>query len=463
MTEKEMKKVIPIIIEGLQINAQNVTFHKLQEFSLTLYEKLLDQRRERSFLILERDKLRTILDNIRHEINLSNAILTNKNDEMKEVQERYNEDIKETKQEVKFIDYDHNVGLSELEKWGKDLMLKQSKEHFEEELGLLNEKKQLKVNLAQQNLKCEEDLRNIKTKNNKELEKLQEMHKELRFNKEQEYENNLKSTIEQLTLKHKMEMFELEERKNTHLTQLKAINKNRVDEIKRFFNSTTAEHLTVISDLKQNLDKLNKNKGIMSSEEKFLKAENKKFQELLDKTTLQVNILKRQLINYEKDLINLKNNKSLLHRTEIKMNNLKSHSTLTLRKIKENNNLDSLKISKSLISVTSIRNIDVRKRNQLEKLISVLIEEVSNKRKLIKDLTCDSDVKKAVSELKFEYWNPRKLSYELAVMCKAHDDLLKTLWGKLQEFCVPEYNLSNTLLDINNIGKGAVPSFQNSE
>lgn len=456
MEEKEKKKVVPIVIEGLEINSQNLTFQKLQEFTLILFEKLLNQRKERSFLTLERDKLKTIFENTRHEIKVSNAILTNKDSEMELAQARYYEKVKENDQEALYIEYDHIIRLNDLTKLEKSIMTKAEEENLQEESELLQEKRQLKENLAAENLTCVENLKNIKKRNIEDFDSLKEKLKELQVKRELEFKGNFDSIIEHLTLKHEMEMFELEESKNTHLAQLKLINTNRIYEMKSFFNSIISENLAVISDLKQNISVLKKNKGLMSDETKYLTEENKILQELADKARSKVNTLKRQLINYKKDLVSLKNNKFLLDRTKKDTIDIKLTSISKLKKIEEEE-ISSLQSSNShfFSFASNSSSTTVSKRYHLEGLILELIKEVRNKQKIVKDLSCYPDNKKVLSKLKFVCWNPRKLSYEVALMCKAHDDLLKTLREKLQELCVPEEMLENTLLSIANIGKTA--------
>uniref|UniRef100_A0A1B6GAD7 Dynein regulatory complex subunit 4 n=1 Tax=Cuerna arida TaxID=1464854 RepID=A0A1B6GAD7_9HEMI len=455
MAEKEKKKVVPIVIDGFEINAQNVTYHKLQEFALTLYEKLLVQRGERNFLMMERDKLRTILENTRREIMVAEESVRNTETEIDKVQDTYRREKKEVEEEVKWLHYKHGTDLAELKLWeGKELEIHVEKE-LEEELELLQEKRKQKKEIQERETMSLEEMETIKNQHQRDLEELMRIQDEQQIKNEIKSKKNFIDTVERINLKHEMEMSEIEERKNTHLVELKNIHKTRLEETKSHFNSITAENLAVISNLKQSIDTMTKNKRIVSGEVKNLKRENDKLNDSLYKLKAETRNLNRQVVNYEKDLLSLKNNKMMLKQTikETKENKKQSIEAMDLLKHVALDMHGSLDTSCSN-SLMRFKNITLAKRKRLEGLIEVLLEDLMKKQNIITKISADPDVGQALKELRFEFWDPKKLTYEFTLVCKSFDELLKTLQEKLVEFCVSERDLGSQPFQLNHLGYG---------
>lgn len=457
MGDNKPIKVVPVVIEGFEVNGPNVTFQKLQEFSLTLFEKLLNHRKQRNFLLLERDKLRTILENTRYEIKLANNIGFNLDTEREKAENKYRQDLKDVDQEVKYIFYNHEINLTELKAWEDRMTMKSKDKQLEEELELLLEKRQLKEELEKERGRYNDEVSSLKEKHLDEITVLKQEIDALQNEKNTKFKTKFNKTVEQLNLKHEMEMSELEERKNTHIAELRKIHLERVEETKDFFNTITAENLTVISNLKQNLDSFKKSKTEFSTEVRLLRLENEKLREPLATSKAEVKTLTRKLINYEKDLQSLKNNKAKLENTLAQAKQVKKanqNALLKLNGFKSNSyNLPVLELNSTCFhSSTNLTSYIIEKRRCLEEFVYFLVESIKQKQNIIDELTSDSEIYQSLSKSNVEYWNPKQLSYELAIISKAHDELLSTLKEKLQEFCVPEQMLGFKVIKMPHTG-----------
>lgn len=455
MGDNKPVKVIPVVIEGFEVNGPNVTFQKLQEFSLTLFEKLLNHRKQRNFLLLERDKLRTILENTRYEIKLANKIGYNLDTEQEKAENKYRQDLKDVDQEVKFIFYNHEINLTELKAWEDRTTMKSKDKQLEEELELLLEKRQLKEELEKERGRYNDEVTSLKEQHFDEITMLKQEINSFQNEKNTKFKIKFNKTVEQLNLKHEMEMSELEERKNTHIAELRKIHLERVEETKEFFNTITAENLTVISNLKQSLDSFKKSKTEFSTEVRLLRLENEKLREPLATSKLEVKNLTRKLINYEKDLLSLKTNRAKLGNTLDQLKQVKKDNQSALAKLKgfgsSSNNLPELN-STCFYSSTDLTCYTIEKRRCLEEFVYFLVENIKQKQSIIDELTSDSEIYQSLSKSNVEYWNPKQLSYELAIISKAHDELLSTLEEKLQEFCVPEKMLGFKVIKMHDTG-----------
>lgn len=366
----------------------------------------------------------------------------NREAELERAQERFRQDTKEVQQEVKYLEYDHKITLEQLKAWESSLVAKVDEENLKEMLELLEEKRKLKEELAEHELKFEEQLMSLKKQHEQELMEEEKKNEEVHIQKEMEFKRGLVEMKEEMTLRHEMELSELEERKNCHLIELKNIHKRRLDELKKFFNSVTAENLAVISCLRESLDGISKTKVTMADDMDKLKKNNKKLQKPLEKSKADVKNLTRQLTNYQKDLSSLKNNKRLLEETNSELQKFKKESIAALMWLKSSESLTEESIDMCCIkSMVQFRSYAVAKRKQLQELTDHIVAELDNKRQILNKLSDDPDVTDAVSKLNFEYWCPNKLNYELSVAKAAYDQALSTLDEKLAEFCVPESTL----------------------
>lgn len=67
---------------------------------------------------------------------------------------------------------------------------------------------------------------------------------------EQKFEQKLASQYESLTLKHRMEITEVEERKNTQIANLMKNHETAFTEMKTYYNDVTLNNLSLIQSMK---------------------------------------------------------------------------------------------------------------------------------------------------------------------------------------------------------------------
>lgn len=70
---------------------------------------------------------------------------------------------------------------------------------------------------------------------------------------EQKYEQKLTSQYESLILKHRLEITEVEERKNAQIADLIKNHENAFTEMKNYYNDITLNNLSLIKSMKVNL------------------------------------------------------------------------------------------------------------------------------------------------------------------------------------------------------------------
>merc|ERR1711959_352415 len=129
---------------------------------------------------------------------------------------------------------------------------------------------------------------------------------------EVDYDNKLEALRDELELRRKVELHELEERKSLHMNTLIENHQNAFAEIKNYYNAITQDNLSLIKSLKEEVVEMKKkdadNEKVMAK----ISLENKNLVEPLHDALNKVEDHRQQLKNYEKDKNSLKQGKARL-------------------------------------------------------------------------------------------------------------------------------------------------------
>nr|CAI5824549.1 unnamed protein product [Callosobruchus analis] len=246
-----------------------------------------------------------------------------------------------------------------------------------------------------------------------------------------------------------MEISEVEERKNQHIDQLIKHHERAFNEMRNYYNDITLNNLALISTLKDQMEVLRKQNERMSKQCADLTAENKRLTIPLKQALDDVAEYKRQLQNYEKDKISLANTKALLQQRNKELDDLRwAYDSLELRfaSIQEERDVLHDRFVKAVIEVqqkTGAKNVLLQKR------IQTLSQVAEHRDVVIGELSAALAGAPPQSNKKLEK-NAMisDLQYDLARVCKAHDDLLETFQEKLAQYGIPQQDLGFTPLRI---------------
>jgi hypothetical protein len=167
------------------------------------------------------------------------------------------------------------------------------------------------------------------------------------------YDKKMKLLRDDLELRRKVEILEIEERKvwlpptrthsttpevennhiticppdphprqNNHINELMKKHEKAFGEIKNYYNDITHNNLDLIRSLKEEVSDLKK-KELANEKLMFeIALENKKLSEPLTRALKEVEKLRHELANYQKDKMSLQNAKSRLHVLETQLRDL---------------------------------------------------------------------------------------------------------------------------------------------
>lgn len=419
---------------------------QLEQHIVSIREELDREREERNYFQLERDKINTFWEITKRQLEEKKAELRNKDREMEDSEERHQVEIKVMKQKVKHLLYEHQNNLAQL-KSEAQLEMKVNNELNEEgQMGLRSEKRQLKISMKEQELAHEDVIRNLKKSHDTFVTNLREQFQNQSREIEEKYEKKLKQLRDELDIRRKTEIHEIEERKNKQINKLMADHEKAFSDIKNYYNDITLNNLSLINTLKTEIEDVKKQREKIEKQMSEVLAENKRMVEPLKKAEDKVADLERQLFSYEKDKALLASTKARLKDLDDQHSKLAwEHEVLTQRfegTVKERDEL----YKKFIKAVHDVQQKSNLKNLLLEKKLGALGDTLEKKEAQLNEVLTASNLdpsaltvvtRKLEDVLDSKNSAIKDLQYELARVCKAHNDLLRTYEAKLAQFGIP--------------------------
>nr|XP_006641204.2 PREDICTED: growth arrest-specific protein 8 isoform X1 [Lepisosteus oculatus] len=434
----------PTVVDG--ISTEEMSKEQLEEHIVRLREELDREREERNYFQLERDKIHTFWDITKRQLEEKKAELRNKDREMEDSEERHQVEIKVYKQKVKHLLYEHQNSTSELKAEGVISAKLMQKEQSEKEDELRKGMRTLKVDIKEQELANENLVKSLKLKHDEEISKLRNDFERQVREIEAKYEKKMQVLREELELRRKTEIHEIEERKNSQINTLMKNHEKAFSDIKNYYNDITLNNLALINSLKEQVEEMKRKEERMEKEMAEVLLQNKRLTEPLQRAKEEVAELQKQLANYEKDKVSLAGAKARLKVADKEMKDLKwEHEVLEQRFSKVQAERDEL-YQKFVKAIQEVQQKSGFKNLLLERKLSALTETLEKKEAQLNEVLSASNLdptaltivtRKLEDVLDSKNVAIKDLQYELARVCKAHNDLLRTYEAKLHAFGIP--------------------------
>lgn len=446
--KKSAKAKTPTVIDG--VSTEEMSKEQLEEHIVRLREELDREREERNYFQLERDKINTFWEITKRQLDEKKAELRNKDREMEDAEERHQIEIKVYKQKVKHLLYEHQNNISELKAESTVALKLAQDDHRGNELDLRKDKRSLKVEIKEQELNNENVIKNLKRENDEKITELRLDFERQAREIEAKYEKKMRALRDELDLRRKTEIHEIEERKNSQINTLMKNHEKAFSDIKNYYNDITLNNLALINTLKEQVEEMKKKEERMEKQMAEVMAENRRLTEPLQKAREEVDELRKQLANYEKDKQSLASCKARLRVLDEEHKALQwEHEVLEQRFEKTQNERDELyrKFIKAIQEVQQKANF---KNLLLEKKLGALADTLEKKEAQLNEVLSASNLdptaltvvtRKLEDVLDSKNSAIKDLQYELARVCKAHNDLLRTYESKLKVFGVPTEEL----------------------
>ncbi|KAF2985398.1 hypothetical protein EK904_014162 [Melospiza melodia maxima] len=364
---------------------------------LRMRQELDRERQERNSFQLECNRIQGYWEITRRELEERKAELRARDREMEEAQERHQLEIK--------------VGLGQ----GMPLLLLLLLlGPEEEELGRMRSRD---VSPASQFQKHEEEMSRLRSDFELQTKEM-----------EAKYTRRMQALRDELDLRRKTEIHELEERKNTQISELIGNHEGAFGAIKNYYNDITAKNLTLINLLKEQVEELKKKQAVLEKEKADVLRENKGLAEPLHEAQEQVAELQRKLVNYYRDKEALVNSKAHLKIAQKELKDLQwEHEVLEQRFSQVQSERDDL-YQNFTRAINEVQQKTGYKNLLLEHKLHSLLSLLEQKEVELSEILAAADLDPSALSL---------VSHKL----EAHNDMLQTFEAKLTAFGIPLDNL----------------------
>ncbi|PRP86085.1 hypothetical protein PROFUN_03072 [Planoprotostelium fungivorum] len=431
----------------------DVQLKQMEDTVRSLREELEKEKSERNFFQLERDKINAFWEISKEDLENCRAEMRNKDRETEELIERHQVEIKVYKQKVKHLHYEHQNNITQLKTDEEGALKTQNDDHRNKEVAMKKINKKIKMEMKELEESHEDVVRNLKLEHDKAITKLRQEQERITRELHSKFERKMKQLRQELELKRKNELHEIEERKNAHIGELIRKHDLAFTEIKAYYNDITANNLELIKSLKEQLEEMKKKEA---SDQKLMlevTMENKRLTEPLHKAQKEVDSLRHELINYNKDKESLANAKASIKKMQEELKQLQwEHEIMVQRFTKVEAERDEL-YKKFVSSIHQVQQKSDLRNLLLEKKLDTLNGELEMKEAHLTQLlstvnldpvTMQSVTSKVDSILEDKNQSIRDLNYELVRARKANSDIIRVYEAKMQEFGIPVDELGFT-------------------
>ncbi|KAK4881160.1 hypothetical protein RN001_004479 [Aquatica leii] len=427
------------IIDG--VDTSQMSREQLEIFCHRIREESEREREERNFFQIERDKLRNFWEITKTELEEVKAKLRNKDRLVEEVDEKNEEEIKFHKQQVKHLKYEHQNNLTEC-KAEATVALKLAQDKFvAQERELVDDKMRLKKQLREQEVSFQDLIKALKLKHSEDLSKVKKQFETRAKEIERKYSKKYFTIMEELEVKRRMEVSEIEERKNCQISTLINDHEKVFTEMKNYYNDITLNNLALISSLKDQILVFKKQSDDATKAAATMTVDNRKLTKPLQKAENELKECKKQLENYKQDKLTFTNTRAKFHDLKKEFDNLRwSNEVLQLQFEKLQSERDQLR-QKFMQAVLEIQQKTTLKNAHLQKRLQFLSDVADYRETVIEELTSSSEIpphyKKFEEVLSNKNLVIKNLQDELSKMCQAYNELLEMYREKFDDFGEP--------------------------
>lgn len=191
--------------------------------------------------------------NTRQEIKELEARIKNLDTDMQTLEENHKTQIKVYQQKVKHLTYEHDNNKEQVNIQANMLMTEEKQHHTDNEKDMIKDKKKYKDEYIRDQISNATHIQNEEKDFDLEIQELKRSLNEQRIQLIEQYERKMIELNDELDLRQKVEIHEIEERKNQHINELLKNHEEAFREMKDYYNDITRENLELIRMYKEKL------------------------------------------------------------------------------------------------------------------------------------------------------------------------------------------------------------------
>ena len=244
-----------------------------------------------------------------HELDLSCVA---KEREMEMLEDNHRVELRVYQQKVKHLEYEHRNNIKAIVQDGTGSLDQEQELHVGRDRELLRVKEQLKFAKMELELVNASKVAEIRQQQEKQLVKLRQQFDDGLSELKSRCDSRLRQMNMDLELRRRVDVHEVEERKNQHINDLVKNHKKAFGQMKAYYNDITGGNLRLIKNLQKQVVEL-KDRGI-TNKKMMLEyvQENQKLSEPLAKVTAEIAEVQTLLRERSKDQMALRNARARL-------------------------------------------------------------------------------------------------------------------------------------------------------
>jgi len=423
-----------------------LTISELEGLIPHLEERLEVIQVKRNYMQLERDQVATFFDISKKEVKELNLEIQKKDREMEIMEDNHNVEIRVYIQKVRHLEYEHKNGVKQVNTEGSNSQFSQTTDHFKRTKNLLLDKLDYKSKTKEQQELNATEIKALNGRHKLALNKLRQRFEGNLVKKGSHFQTKLARLRKDLELRRKVEIHEIEERKNLHINDLMQSHDKAFTQIKNYYNAITKDNLKLIKNLKHEVKTMKERKKSTGNKMVEIALENTRLTEPLNQAVKEVQTLEDSLKDREKDTLALTNAKARVYMLEKELvedyaeydrieaqfkqttqerDELYSSFSETVRTVQRQSELNNLVMQKKL--TVAANDLDNRNEKLHQVVDAARLDPVA-----LQQMTAKLD-----SVLLMRNQSVENLKYQIQRVAKAHDDVVRTVEQKFEEFGIP--------------------------
>jgi chromosome segregation ATPase len=410
-------------------------------------EKLTETKSQRNFIQNDRDMVENFYQNTRNEIEDLRMKIRNKETDAEKMEEDHRAEIKMFQNKVKHLEYEQKLKNVEITEKSNIEMIEENEYHRLRLEAMKEDKGKVKQDLVDNENQNQVKVTDQEQKHKKNLAKTKEVYDGKITDLIKKYEHKLTKLKEELELKLKVEIHEIEERKNQHINELMKNHEAAFAELKAYYNDITRENLGLIKAQQEEIDNINDQRALNKKIIAKMKNDNAGLKEPLriseGKRNELLNLLKQHpkhkmsLFNLKTKLTTLKDKISKLKKDRDDLDERYAKVELEKRQLEEKFDIITLEIK------THAESANVILGDRLRELQAKLETKEVHLTQMIEKSAIDKNV---ISQILIKIQNSiesrntiiKNLKYSIHHATKAYNDAIRVYEAKLQEFGIPQ-------------------------
>lgn len=400
-----------------------------------LQYRLSKAAKDRNYMQLEKDMVNRFYEITKSEVKQIEAELLNMDRKMEILERDFRVHINVHEQKVQNLEYEHKEAKRQVNDTGNNDLQKEREMHSEQLLQMNKEKLDLKRDIRETQLENEGQVKMLIQGFAKRLQNLRDTFEQNHQQLQAQYEEQVEQLKIDLELRRKVEIHEIEERKNQHINELLFNHQEAFDEIKAYYNDITHDNLQLIKSLKDEINEMKEKEKTNKKKMDLLRQENRDLTQPLEDKLEEQRVLEEELKTYTKDKMALKNLKAHYKRLEEQISEAKQEYRACEDKFRkmEKERDDLYKRFKKAVQEIQRKKLETLSQQFEEK--QAQLSEVLSNAKLDPSIVANV-TKKLEQVLGAKNRQIKDLQYQVHQATKQYNDTIRVYESKLQSLGV---------------------------